>query len=341
MTYMFAAFLLSLIFSTFMIRFNLSATPTERCSHNAPTPTAGGLVFSIIFIGFLSYLFFTDPLVKIPLVYNYLISACLLLIVSLYDDCKPVSYRIRLIAQLVCALLLVMGDGIIESPVIDIQSESVLFFQKMLTIFTFLSLINASNFIDGLNGLLSLCIMVTLGYAGLWINQYAPLLQMHGVLIAAILGFFVFNFPKGKIFMGDTGSTFLGLTLGFFALMAQSHYPVSINHETAIFNKGFIFTLLPMAFLWFDVVFTLIRRIIRGEHLAQAHRDHMIHVLFDKGYRHIFVTLLYAFGTILMGFITYQCHIEQISFITLLGIYAALQAIFVFFVFKAPQRQSK
>lgn len=341
MTYMFAAFLLSLIFSTFMMRFNLSATPTERCSHNAPTPTAGGLGFAIIFIGFLSYFFFTEPLVKIPLVYNYLISACLLLIVSLYDDCKPVSYRIRLVTQLICALLLVMGDGIIESPVIDIQSESVLFFQKILTIFTILSLINASNFIDGLNGLLSLCVMITLGYAGLWINSYIPLLQMYGILIAAIFGFFVFNFPKGKIFMGDTGSTFLGLTLGFFALMAQPHYPLSINHETAIFNKGFIFTLLPMAFLWFDVVFTLLRRIIRGEHLAQAHRDHMIHILFDKGYRHIFVTLLYALLTILMGFLTYQCHIEQIGFITLLGIYTLLQTMLVLFVFKAPKRQSE
>ncbi len=320
------------------MRFNLSATPTERCSHDAPTPTAGGLAFALIFIGFLSYLFFTETYAKLPLVYNYLIAACLLLIVSLYDDCKPVSYRVRLITQLMCALLLVIGDGIIESPVIDVQSDSVLFFQKILTVFTFLSLINAANFIDGLNGLLSLCIMITLGFAGFWVNGHQPLLHMHWVLIAAIFGFFTFNFPHGKIFMGDTGSTFLGLTLGFFALMAQSHYPVSTNHETAIFNKGFVFTLLPMAFLWFDVIFTLLRRIIHGEHLAEAHRDHMIHILFDKGYKHAFVTLLYASGTVLMGYLTYKCHMEQISFIMLLGIYAILQTSFVLFVFKIPQR---
>ena len=339
-TYVLTSFALSLILCALIMRFNLSATPTERCSHNAPTPTAGGLGFALIFISFLSYLFFTDPLVKTSLVYNYLISACLLLIVSLYDDCKPLSYRIRLATQLICALLLVMGDGVIESPVIDIQSDSVLFFQKILTIFTFLSLINATNFIDGLNGLLSLCIMITLGYAGFWIDGYGPLLNMHWVLISAIFSFFMFNFPNGKIFMGDTGSTFLGLTLGFFALMAQSHYPVSINHETAIFNKGFVFTLLPMAFLWFDVIFTLLRRIIRGEHLAEAHRDHMIHILFDKGYKHVFVTLLYAFGTILMGYLTYQCHVEHISFMTLLGIYTVIQTLFVLFVFKIPQKQS-
>jgi UDP-N-acetylmuramyl pentapeptide phosphotransferase/UDP-N-acetylglucosamine-1-phosphate transferase len=341
MIYALISFPISLILCSQIMRFNLSATPTERCSHDAPTPTAGGLGFSLIFIGFLSYLLFTEESLKLPLVYNYLSAACLLLIVSLYDDCKPLSYRLRLATQLVCALLLVMGDGIIESPVIDIQSDSVLLFQKILTVFTFLSLINATNFIDGLNGLLSLCIMITLGFAGLWIHDYQVLNHMHWVLIGAVLGFFILNFPNGKIFMGDTGSTFLGLTLGFFALLAQSHYPASVHHETAIFNKGFVFTLLPMAFLWFDVIFTLLRRIVRGEHLAQAHRDHMIHILFDKGYKHVFVTLLYASGTVLMGSLTYLCHAERISFIMLLGIYAVLQTMFVMFTFKVPQRQSK
>lgn len=339
-TYTLIPLALSLALSTLIMRFNPIATPTERCSHNAPTPTAGGLGFALIFIGYTSYLFFTESFANLPLIYNYLVAACLLLIMSLYDDCKPVSYRARLVTQLICALLLVMGGGIIESPVIDIQSDSVLLFQKILTIFTFLSLINATNFIDGLNGLLSLCIMITLGFADLWVSNYQPLIHMHWVLIAAILGFFIFNFPKGKIFMGDTGSTFLGLTLGFFALMSQPHYPVSITHETAIFNKGFIFTLLPMAFLWFDVIFTLLRRIIRGEHLAEAHRDHMIHLLFDKGYKHVFVTSLYAVGTVLMGFLTYQCHVEKISFIMLLGIYATLQTLLVLFVFKVPQKQT-
>ncbi|MES2252837.1 MAG: hypothetical protein V4482_04030 [Pseudomonadota bacterium] len=337
----FLSFTLSVILCLFMMRFNLSATPTERCSHDAPTPTAGGLSFALIFICFLSYQFLIGMCAHSPLLYNYLIAACILLIVSFYDDCKPLSYRVRLLTQCVCALLLVMGGGIIESPVIAIRSDSVLFFQKILTIFTLLSLINAANFIDGLNGLLGICIMITLAFAGFWIDFYQPILIMHWVLIAAVFGFLIFNFPKGRIFMGDTGSTFLGLTLGFFSLIAQGNYPLSNNLETAIFNKGFIFTLLPMSFLWFDVAFTLCRRIIRGEHLAEAHRDHMIHILFDKGYKHVFVTLLYAFGTTLMGYLTYQCHSEHISFIELLGIYAFLQTLFVLFVFNAPSRQTQ
>jgi UDP-N-acetylmuramyl pentapeptide phosphotransferase/UDP-N-acetylglucosamine-1-phosphate transferase len=243
---------------------------------------------------------------------------------------------VRLITQLICALLIVAGGGVIESPVIEVHSESVQFFLKVLTIFTFLSLINAANFIDGLNGLLSLSIIITLIFAGIWIDFYPPLAILHYTLIAALLGFFFFNFPEGRIFMGDTGSTFLGLTLGFFALMAQQHYSVFTHPETAIFNKGFVFTLLPMAFLWFDVIATLCKRAVAGKRLTEAHREHMIHILFDKGYGHTFVTLLYASCTIFMGYLTYQCYKEHISFLMLLSIYGITQILFILFVLKVP-----
>lgn len=321
-----------------MMHLNLSATPTERCSHDAPTPTAGGLVFAIIFLCFLTFYLATGLITYTPLVCNYLIAACTLLVVSFYDDCKPLSYRARLITQLICAILIVNGGGIIESPVIDIQSTSAQLFLKGLTIFTFLSLINATNFIDGLNGLLSLSFMITVFLAGFWVNFTPALTLLHFTLIATILGFFIFNFPKGRLFMGDTGSTFLGLTLGFFALMAQQHYASTNIVETAIFHKGFVFTLLPMAFLWFDVIATLCRRAVSGKRLTEAHRDHMIHVLFDKGYGHSFVTLLYALLTTFMGYLTYQCHVENISFIMLLIIYAFIQTLFVLFVFYVPIR---
>jgi UDP-N-acetylmuramyl pentapeptide phosphotransferase/UDP-N-acetylglucosamine-1-phosphate transferase len=337
-------FIVSVVLCAFMMRFNISATPTQRCSHDAPTPTAGGLVFFLIFFGNLAFMYLLDDRLArmIPpqhgLICHYFIAVSILIIVGLHDDCSPLSYRRRLIAQFVCAFLIVLGDGVIESPVIETHSTSVLFFQKILTLFTFLCLINAANFIDGLNGLLSLCVMITLAFAPIWVNFCPPLVTMHSVLIAAILGFFVFNFPKGRLFMGDTGSTFLGFTLGFLALFAQPHYPRIFAPETAIFNKGFVFTLLPMAFLWFDVAFTLCRRAVRGCRLTEAHRDHMIHILYDKGYGHIFVTLLYATCTCIMGCLTYMCHKEWLSFIGLLAIYAILQGMMIVFVFNVPHR---
>jgi UDP-N-acetylmuramyl pentapeptide phosphotransferase/UDP-N-acetylglucosamine-1-phosphate transferase len=335
---------------------NFSQKPTERCSHETPTPTAGGISFAL---GFIAFVLISNVLIsnyytfQNPLVLYYIGAASLLLIVSLYDDFKPLSYRIRLLVQLVCALFLVVGGGVIESPVVTAHSDSVLFFLRLLTVLSIIALMNAANFIDGLNGLLSLPVMITLGFASVWVffNLFRGSIInifMHWALIAGILGFVVHNFPKGKLFMGDTGSTFLGLTLSFFALIAQQHYIsgphqhpqlIASHPETAIFNKGFVFTLLPMAFLWFDVFFTLCRRIIRGEHLAEAHRDHMFHILFDKGFGHSSVTLLYSLLTIIMGLLTFQCHIERISFITLLAVYVVLQTLFVLFVFKMPSRK--
>ena len=119
-------------------------------------------------------------------------------------------------------------------------------------------------------------------------------------------------------------------------MLAQKHYPYP--QDTAIFNKGFVFTLLPMAFLWFDVAFTLIRRAVRGCRLTEAHRDHMIHILFDKGYSHTHVTLLYALGTTIMGMLTYVCHRGILSFEAILSIYASLQIGLILFVFKKKSR---
>ncbi len=335
-------FLLSYLFCWGMIYLNVSRPPTDRCSHKNPIPIGGGLSFTLLFIGYIIFSLsyhsenWIDTRIS-PLTYSFIPAVILLVGVSFYDDCKPLSYRIRLAVQAVCALLLVFGGGIIESPVIQIESQSVLFFQKTLTIFTLIALVNATNFIDGLNGLLSINVVLSLFFTTYFlgaIDFHVPF-----VLIFSILGFVIHNFPKARLFMGDTGSTFIGFTLGFFALSAQKGY-IDINAtnavNTAIFNKGFVFTLMPLCFLWFDVLSTLVRRFANGCRLTEAHREHMIHILFDKGYGHVFVTLLYACGTLLMCVLTYFCHTGSISFIQLLGIYATLQTLFVIFVFKAP-----
>jgi hypothetical protein len=122
-------------------------------------------------------------------------------------------------------------------------------------------------------------------------------------------------------------------------LCGQKYYPFIQN--TAIFNKGFVFTLLPLSFLWFDVAFTLIRRAIRGCRLTEAHRDHMIHVLHDKGYSHTFVTLLYGAGTLYMGSLSYMCHRGTLGFEALLILYAAVQFVWVVFVFKIATKKHK
>lgn len=328
-------FIASLVVAYVVVRFSPGRPPTDRCSHILPTPTGGGLSFVVAFlVGILLYGF------SLPFAYPYMLGVVLLAAAGLYDDFALLSYRIRLCVQIVCAFLMITAGGVVESPMLPQGSSSVDLFLQIISFISFLCIINGANFIDGLNGLLGLSVMICIGFAPLWCDFNPVLTQLHIILIAGILGFVCFNFPKAKLFMGDTGSTFLGYTLMFLALSAQHYYPLNTGAETAIFNKGFVFTLLPLAFLWFDVAFTLCRRAVRGCRLTEAHRQHLIHVLFDSGHSHVFVTILYALGTLLMGGLTYACHIGVLSFITVLLIYSVLQILLVFYVFGIAQKRA-
>lgn len=118
------------------------------------------------------------------------------------------------------------------------------------------------------------------------------------ISLVSLLAFWIMN-QQGSIFMGDLGSTFLGLWIGIMALTLQSQHP-----EPAIgglCTQGLLIALAPLMFVWGDVSFTLCHRWWRGEILSQAHRDHLIHRLADAGYGHTRITLLYMAGTLYMG----------------------------------------
>ena len=131
--------------------------------------------------------------------------------------------------------------------------------------------------------------------------------------------------------MGDIGSTFLGLAIGFSALMSQLYYPYS--SDTAWVHKGFIYTLTPLGFLWFDVGFTLLRRAFLGRRLTEPHRDHLIHILNDSGYSHTLISSIHFALTALMGGLTLLSHYGHLTFLSFFLIYAAGQTLFCFWVF--------
>ncbi len=294
------------------------------------------------FLGFL--VFFYAPFFEIgPSILEgyiayYTLAALILALISLRDDYKPVSYRIRLLAHFFCVLLLVYGDLTIEFP--NFESTTNSWGAYIFTIFALMSLINGANFLDGLNGLLSGCVMITLAFQLCLVWPVDSLLiAFNSLLFAALLGFFIFNFPKARIFMGDVGSTFLGLTLGFFAIIAQKYYPLST--DTAFIHKGFIYSLTPLSFLWFDVTFTLLRRAYLGHKLTEAHRDHLIHILNDCGYSHAVVSTLYFISVIVMGGLTLLSHYGYINFIVFFLIYVCLQTCFCIWTFHQKQTHHK
>ena len=248
-----------------MIRFALPfaarlavAQPNLRSSHDHPTPQAGGLflMVSILVSGAIAAVF--QPAWREQLFIILLPSIILSGIGWLDDRCSlPVGLRLIAFAGISCV-------------VANFHAGSIPF---VIAACALLVLINVTNFMDGIDGLV--------------VSEYVPMLLLFGLLAAlgafgdvmgllalalagALLGFFLYNRPKAQIFLGDSGSLVVGLLAGACLLeFAKQHGP--------------IFALvLPLYFLM-DAGITLSRRVLRGERFWEAHRQHFYQRAYDSG----------------------------------------------------------
>jgi Fuc2NAc and GlcNAc transferase len=155
---------------------------------------------------------------------------------------------------------------------------------SLLTIIGMTAFINFYNFMDGLDGLVAGVTAVQLGFLALWLNQ--PILWL---LVAALLGFLYWNWSPAKIFMGDVGSTTLGAVVAI-AFLSSNNTPASAWSAIAI--------TLPLIG---DAIYTLCRRLLRGENIFKAHRSHLYQRLQQSGWPHAQVATTYMGITFLIA----------------------------------------
>jgi Fuc2NAc and GlcNAc transferase len=265
------------------VRLKLVAIPNHRSSHHTPTPTGGGL--AIVLAGTLSALplLLTAPTLALPV----LLAGFGMAAMGYVDDRKALSPRHKLAAQVLLsalALAPVPLDTVAASLGV-VAPDLVLF---AIALFAVALWVNLYNFMDGIDGLAgSEAVAVLLGATLLALLQQpaaagTPLLWwMAGVAVASA-GFLVFNWAPARIFMGDTGSTWLGLMIAILALAT-----VSVGWLTAW--QWLILVALFLA----DSLATLGRRALRGQPLWRAHREHAYQHLARRWGRHDRVTLLY------------------------------------------------
>ena len=308
-----AIIVLSILVNEAVIRFGKKALPSERSSHDIPTPVGAGLSF---IVAFLLYWFITQTTIEAcafkshflgHILNNFTIGTLILGVVGIIDDHKGLSYKIRLVMQSICGFILVSPSN----------------FEGFFMVFCILGLINSTNFVDGLNGLLSGCWLIGMIFSGivLYLSKDFDLIITFVPIFISVLVFFIYNFPKAKVFMGDVGSTFLGFTLGLLLLFGQK----GNSEYFFILNKKPIVLLMPFAFLWFDVLFTLCNRIKKRVPITYSHRDYIFHKLIDRGFSQTKISLLYFALTLIVGFLTVLYFIQLINFLTLLFFYCALQ----------------
>ena len=153
---------------------------------------------------------------------------------------------------------------------------------------------NAMNFIDGLNGLASGVTFIACLFLAAIAGIYGGFFVYTASLLLAgwVLGFLPFNFPGGRIFMGDVGSQFCGFMLALFGLAAPRFEGAPLS---------FLLVPLLLSGVLYDVGFTLIRRLLAGENIARAHNGHLYQVVRRAGMDARMVTLLHWGFTVLGG----------------------------------------
>ena len=262
--------------------------PNERSLHRIPVPRGGGIaVVGAIILAWVALIGLgLLPRTSSPV----LIGAVLLMAVSWIDDVRGLPPTVRLAAQIV-AIGLVLRAGMPAGPVFQDWLPPAL--DGIATALLWVWFINLFNFMDGIDGLAgSEAAAIGLGlllFASTGVGQDAGLAALGATIGAAAIGFLVWNWAPARIFLGDVGSVPLGYLLGFLLLDQAAH------------GRWMIALILPLYFLA-DATITLSRRLLRGERVWQAHREHFYQHAARRGHGHAaIVQRVIATNLVLIG----------------------------------------
>jgi UDP-GlcNAc:undecaprenyl-phosphate GlcNAc-1-phosphate transferase len=307
---------LALLVYTISHRFRLYPKIRDRDVHTRPTPRLGGIA---MFIGILVAFAVASQLegfrgifVNPGPVLAILGAAFIIVVIGVIDDLIDLDWTIKLAGQIIAAWLLAwQGVQIVSLPIGGVLTIGSGTMSLIISLFAVVLVMNAINFIDGLDGLVAGVCLIANGVFFL----YTFLLMQEGsttdyfnlaalitaILIGACAGFLPLNWHPAKLFMGDAGAMLVGL------LMATSAIAVTGQIDPAVFGRrellpAFIPILLPFAILilpLLDFGLAVFRRLQAGKSPFSADRKHLHHRLLDMGHSHFHAVLIfYAWTTV-------------------------------------------
>ena len=288
------AFMLTPVVKNLAVKMGAVDVPKDnRRMHKRPMPLMGGLA---IFLGFL-----LSTLIFVPLNEQYrgmLLGAVVILVLGVFDDIYALGAKFKLVVQIIAALIAVMTDNVIEAlsnpNIFSSDPYWILGWLSVpVTVVWIVGMTNAVNLIDGLDGLacgVSTISSMTLLVIALVMEEPDVAILM-GALSGACIGFLPYNLNPAKIFMGDTGSTFLGFILAVVSIQGLFKFYAIISFAVPFLMLG-----LPI----FDTCFAILRRVSHGQSPMAPDRGHIHHRLIDMGFtQKQAVAVLYIISAIL------------------------------------------
>jgi UDP-N-acetylmuramyl pentapeptide phosphotransferase/UDP-N-acetylglucosamine-1-phosphate transferase len=287
------SYLLTWITRSIALRKKILDIPNERSSHLIPTPRGGGIAIVVTWYIGISFLFFSNYLDRE--LYFALLAGIILAGVSLLDDIISLKPLLRMIFQVLTAIIAFYFLGGLKPVFLfnEVSIPSVILYP--VAIIGIVWFINLYNFLDGIDGYASIE-AITICAAFFLITGNV----INALLIASVLGFLIWNWPRAKIFMGDVGSTQLGFIIIVLGIYFHNQEQLSI-----------IWWLVLTSPFWFDATLTLFRRWRNKEKLSQAHRKHIYQRLVQSGYSHLKVDIYLILINILLIIMVYFCHEYQ------------------------------
>ncbi len=283
--------------------------PAERSIHKEAVPRLGGVAIVGAFglsvaIYMLYQVFFKNVewgfyWQQNASIAGILIGALLIFIVGVIDDVYDVSPAFKFSGQIVAAIVVVsfgVTMDFIASPFGNELINIPYWFGAFLAVFWIVALTNTINFIDGLDGLASGVAAIS-GVSLYFIAIQTGRLDIGltlAVLVGCLLGFIKYNFNPAKIFMGDSGSMFLGFFLGAVTIQSAAKSAATLSLLVPIVIMG-----IPI----FDAAYAIWRRFINRRPLTQADKEHIHHVLLHKGLSHRGTVLVIYGWTLFLSFV--------------------------------------
>lgn len=267
----------------FATKINVVAHPGVRKIHKKPIPLLGGFgiyLTVIILIPILDYFFFDYLTINKELI-GLFVGSTIMLCLGMVDDKINLSAKEKLIFQFLAALIAcILGWRIhsISLPLID-SNINLEYMSVPFTAIWYVGVMNAFNMIDGMDGAASGIALIAFAVCAYIFYFYGQkqLMLISMILAGAIFGFLIYNFNPAKIFLGDTGSLFLGFVLALFATKAPSLEPTNNGHF--INSCSILVTTSILFYPLLDMAFALIRRYAKGSGLFRPDKSHIHHKL--------------------------------------------------------------
>lgn len=262
--------LLVFIVKKVAVKINAMDIPNERKVHKVPIPRLGGLaVFLAFLLGYMLYGTISTQMISI------LIGGFIIILTGIVDDISSVPARYKFLCQIIAGAIVVLYGKLYfnDLTILGFTLTFPTWINMILSIIFIVAIVNAINIIDGLDGLssgISSIYFLTIAILGFTLNSLGGLdVILSLIMLGSTLGFLVHNFPPAKIFIGDTGSMFLGFMIAIIALLGYK-----VTTITSI--------IIPLIILFipiFDTILAIIRRLLKKESIGHPDKEHLHHQL--------------------------------------------------------------